>query len=475
MKRYITCLLVMLLLASCGEGSAQPAETTAAETTAAPVETSILDELGVKDFAGRTFTILDANDYPATHINMPGEEMNGDLINDALIERDAKIESLNNCKIEYVQITDAANGTDALRTSVLAGDDIYNLCISTVKGGRLATLATEGILANLCDVPYLSLESNWWSRLIYEQCMIDGKFYFTSGDISSAVYRAPGCVFLNSSLLADYKIDTDFYQMVRDGKWTVDALYAVGKDADRDLNDDGTLHASDDFFGLIHQTNQLTATMLLGGSGVFVCKNDGSGLTLSMDDTRMADIVETLQRIVRPVVFEKQNDIFEKTFIEDRAISLIHCVGTAMTTLREMNSDFMILPLPKYDAAQENHYSLINGYCDCFVGIPVNADAEFTGFIAEAMARESHIGIRPKVYELTLKGKSARDEGSSEMIDYIFNSLYIDHLEINNFGGLAAALGDVVLRGQPLASTVASYQEAANSAISDFTEAWTQK
>ena len=179
MIRYTTCLLVMLLLASCGEESAQPAKTTAAETTAAPVETSILDELGAKDFAGRTFTILDANDDPATHINMPGEEMNG--------------------------------------------------------------------------------------------------------------------------------------------------------------------------------------------------------------------------------------------------------------------------------------------------------DAEFTGFIPEAMARESHIGIRPKVYELTLKGKSARDEGSSEMIDYIFNSLYIDHLGINNFGGLAAALGDVVLRGQPLASTVASYQKAANSAISDFTEAWTQK
>ncbi|MBO5219910.1 MAG: hypothetical protein J6C52_10795, partial [Clostridia bacterium] len=126
MKRYTACLLVMLLLASCGEGSAQPAETTAAETTAAPVETSILDELGAKDFAGRTFTILDANDYPATHINMPGEEMNGDLINDTLIERDAKIESLYNCKIDYVQITDAAPGTNALRTSVLAGEDIYN-------------------------------------------------------------------------------------------------------------------------------------------------------------------------------------------------------------------------------------------------------------------------------------------------------------------------------------------------------------
>jgi len=477
MKRYTACLLIMLLLASCGEESAAPEVTggTDADTTAAPVETNRLTELGNKDFGGKIYTVLDANDYPATHINMPGEEMNGDLINDALFKRDTKIEELYNTKIEYVQITNAKAGTDALRNSVLAGEDAYNLCISTVCGGRLATLATEGLLANLCNIPYLTLDSNWWSKLMYESCRLNDTMYFTTGDISTTVYLVPACVYLNQTLLDNYKIDTDFYQIVRDGKWTVDELLNVTKDAASDLNQDNTMHVSDDFFGLVYQTNALTASMMLVGCGLSLSDNDGQSITMSLNSERAANVVEKLRLISEPIQYQVQNDIFNVTFKDDRAIALIHSIGTAKNYLRDMNSDYLVLPMPKYDEAQTSYRSMINGWGDCFVGIPKNADAEFTGFITEALAYESYENVRPQMYDLVLKQKAARDEGSAHMLDIVFDTTYLDFMGIYEFAGLPAGMANVVFQDAPLASTLASYQEAANSAITDFTEAWTQK
>ena len=172
MKRISALILALLLLltaVSCGKsgsGQEDTSSTTAAQSTATPpavtepVEPGILDDLGEKSFNNQTFTILDANDYPDMHINMPGKEMTGENIPDAVYQRDLIIEDTYGCDITYVQMTNADVGITALSNSHRAGDKAYDLCISTVSGGRLSTLATQGILANLCDMPYLSLEAN---------------------------------------------------------------------------------------------------------------------------------------------------------------------------------------------------------------------------------------------------------------------------------------------------------------------------
>lgn len=475
MKRSFAMLLAGLLLASvasCGDSASQTDDTSADTTTAEPVESSRLSELGEKNFGGKTFVILDANDYPATHINMPGEEMNGDVINDALFERDRKIEELFSVKIQYEQISGAKEGTNVLRSAELAGDAVYNLCISTVCGGRLATLATEGILANLCDIPNLTLDANWWSKLMYESCMLNGKMYFTTGDISPTTYLVPGCVYLNQTLLENYQIDTDFYQLVRDGKWTVDELLSITKDAASDVNQDGKMHVSDDFFGLVYQTNSLTASMMLVGCGESLSSNEGNSVAISLNSERASHVVEKIRQIAEPIQYAEQNDIFKLAFKDDRSLAMIHSIGTAKNYLRDMNSDYLVLPMPKYDEMQASYRSMINGWGDCFIGIPKSADAEFTGFITEALAYESYASVRPQVYDLVLKQKAARDEGSAEMLDIIFDTTYLDFMGIYEFASLPTGMADVVFKNKPLASTLASYQTKAEAAIAKLAASW---
>ena len=173
MKKYLALLLAVLMLAmtACGSSGSGGESTTSAATTQAPAETTsgaaaetepaeedILAPLGEKNFGGQAFVILDANDYPDMHINMPGKELSGDTIKDAIWNRDALIEDKYRCDIQYVQMTNADVGITALRNSNHAGDKAYDICISTVSGGRLSTLATQGVLANLCDFEELTLD-----------------------------------------------------------------------------------------------------------------------------------------------------------------------------------------------------------------------------------------------------------------------------------------------------------------------------
>ena len=105
MKRKLTLSLALMLLAltaaqavACGDStdkkgndttaSSSGNETTTAEETTAK---SLLDDLGDKDFGGRTFTFLDANGNPAAHVNIPADEETGETINDLLYQRDSVI------------------------------------------------------------------------------------------------------------------------------------------------------------------------------------------------------------------------------------------------------------------------------------------------------------------------------------------------------------------------------------------------
>lgn len=481
MKKFIALLLLASLLTSCGQ-TGTPNETdeqTESDTTTAAKEPDRLDELGNKNFGGRTFTILDANSNPDMHVNMPGDSMNGDIVNDALYERDAAISDRFNINIEYVSSSDAKTGTTALKNSVLAGDDEYTICISCLLGGALATTALEGVLANLCDNEYLSLSESWWSPLLYDQLRLGNIMYFTAGDISPAMYQMPNCLFMNTKLAENYGVNRDdICQLVRDGKWTYDEVYNITKDRSKDVNDDGVMAAADDFFGLVHQKlGGFTTTALLVGAGVELSaiSPDGNSLSVDLVSERNIDAIEKVKRVLEDVSYngwQEQNDVINKTFKGDNAILLLHVLESASVHLRDMQSDYLVLPMPKYNADQENYHSQISGWVSSYVAIPLTSDPEFAGMITEALDYYSYKYIRPKAYDLTYKQKTSRDENSAEMLDIIFSTLYLDFNCLYDFGGTASVLTNALNGTGSLASDFAAIQGKIDSGINSFTENW---
>ena len=139
--------------------------------------------------------------------------------------------------------------------------------------------------------------------------------------------------------------------------------------------------------------------------------------------------------------------------------------------LRAMETDFGLLPFPKFDERQENYYSLVDKWDPMMVGIPITADAEFSGFIANALAYESGDTLMPAFYDLCLTSKVLRDDESEGMLDIIFNSRIYDIGRIYNIGDLGGVLTALTSSRQTdFVSRFERIEAAAQRALENFIE-----
>ena len=311
-RKIAIFMLVAGLISGCiscqSTDDIQSVTETTAETVTETETTSILDELGEKDFEGRTYTIYE-NDYTDFHINIPEDTLTGDVINDALYQRDADLEERYNIVLEYHE----DDSSDPFKNSVLAGDDLYNIIISD----NMNSLVSLGVLTNLCALDDLSLDKAWWGPLIYDSIRYDDRMYFTTGDISHAVYQSPFCMFLNLALYEDLGIETDIWDLVIDGKWTLDSVIELTKGLDRDLNNDGVMDLKNDFYGIVMQPTEETTDALLSGCGEQLSGilPDGSGLGVTFSERTVA-VVEKMMQFTQKIVHEDINDVINYTFKE---------------------------------------------------------------------------------------------------------------------------------------------------------------
>jgi len=159
-------------------------------------------------------------------------------------------------------------------------------------------------------------------------------------------------------------------------------------------------------------------------------------------------------------------------------ISQVETATGAEYGLRSMESDFGIIPYPKWDEAQADYTPFTAGNYHPVLSVPqTNQDLENTSIILEAMAYEGRKTISPAFYESLLKTKTARDNESAEMIDYIFGNLSYDVGVMYNFGGILGTFGyemSTNLRAN-IVSTVEKnenkWQKAIDNLVSDIENA----
>ena len=94
--------------------------------------------------------------------------------------------------------------------------------------------------------------------------------------------------------------------------------------------------------------------------------------------------------------------------------------------LRGMNTDFGIVPYPKWDEHQEKYLTTSVAYFSMFCVPTTVKNLEMTGAVMEALCAESYKKVIPAFYEVALKSKYSRDDESAEMIDIIRSGLTFD-------------------------------------------------
>lgn len=485
-KRILLCLLAMLLTLSATACGNSANETTANETTANAdttveenaAETTALEGLAKENFNGRTYTILDANDHTDMHINIHVGELTGDAINDAIYNRDLLVSEKMGVTIAYEQTEPASPGCTQLQNNVMAGDESYQIVIGPVLGAGIANLSTNGVLYNLNEMEDADWTTPWWSALMYDTMQLKGKFLYTTGDIAASVYQAPFCVFYNVDLGIDYGLDvSDLFADVRNGDWTYEKLFTMTEGMNRDL-DGNNKYDEEDFAGIMIQTGYDSMNALMTSCGIHMSEIDEKGdLVVNLMNEKTVGTMEMMHHLYDPCFKYSSNTASTHyMFPEGRGLFLIHKVETATAALREMEDDFAILPMPKYDTTQNTYYSLVSGWVDCFIAMPKNlSDPHFNGYVTEALARAAYDIVRPAAFETTLKGKTARDAESVAMLDLIFNTLYCDFNCLHNFGSICTKMADWLVSGEGFASGYASVESAIQSAIEKLMESYSQE
>ncbi len=483
----ILSLILALLMCACTFVGCKDDKEGEQTTTGAVDTSSGSNDLEARDFTGKEFVILDANDHPEMHINY-AEDMDGTAVEQALYKRDQHLEGRSNFDIKYEQFINTDKpGISVFTTAMSSGDRPYDLVVSTASGGRLPTLACEGLLADLNAMPTLDLKQKWWSSESNEALTLGGKMYFTTGDIMASVYSAPMAVFGNKKLMAEYHIEDNLYNKVRYGEWTMEYLAEITTNITTDVNNDGKFSSADDFFGVVAQPIKMSAVGMLVGMGFensYV--QDDNLIVVNDDQETIMKLCEDIKKVVSGLEVKDGNNqnIIEDTFKNERAVFLVHLVESANSALRDMESDFAIFPMPKADEEQQNYRTYINGWVDCFMAVPSydKADteyAEYAGYVVESMARASYDIVRPVAFDQVVMYQSTRDPDAMEMLEIIFNTMYIDFQGIFDFGGSTVGTGGVstkisnyVFKNGNLASDLAGINATMKTAAATYSQQW---
>lgn len=158
-----------------------------------------------------------------------------------------------------------------------------------------------------------------------------------------------------------------------------------------------------------------------------------------------------------------------RTFKAGRAFFLGYNMSGLIDQLRDMDNDYGIIPLPKYDEAQDRYYTYGSPFGPIGICVPITNSAEqneITGAVIEAMAYLAYTEVQPLMYDITLKEKVARDERSKEMLDIIYEDIIYDWTQCLNPGDLNIVMRQLCTGAkQDPVSAIAKIYEKAEAAL----------
>ena len=406
-------------------GADSTVETSAdtAELTDLQIRQSIPDNLPEVDYGGREFRIACSEEYNF-HNEFWVEEQNGDQCNDAVYQRNEKIESRFNTKISIVSqgATDREATPKFLNKIAMAGDDAAELC-AYVNYMAYIPIGQRSCL-DWTEVPNVDLTQPWHNKHANDGATVNGKLFAICSDLSISSMTYTYAIFFNTRLTSNYDMEPDYlYDLVRSGDWTIDKFIGLTKDLYVDTNGNGSKDETDTFgFGyMICNTGDVWLTAF--NQPLTVVKDDGSLEITFMSEKTESALTKMRDYQENSLGFCEYEQLYsEETYFAGGTVAFAPLrFSAAFTALRDMEDNYSILPYPKWDTAQEIYFTNADDKFQVF-SIPTTApDPEYIGTIFEAMSAESYRSVYPTYYDVALKGKYSSDPTPAEMFDLIMS------------------------------------------------------
>ena len=442
----LAILMILPMAVACaettgGENTSAPVADTTAPTgdaTGAPEETELVSKTlpaGLR-FDGETVTIL-CRDNTFVADEMFVDDYNGAMINDAVYSRNEKVKSLLGIELEAHKIagTDNYAISNELRNAASNGETYFDIAANSTYSTIMYT--GENIFVNLKDCEYLDLDAVYWSQGFNDNASIGDAQYLATGAIALSLFRYMFVNFYNKPLLEAENCE-NLYTVVDEKRWTLDYQIQLSKDLYSDADGSGTVTEGD-------TVGFATSTILYvdpywSSCDIPIISKDADNLY--QFDLDLDKLSGTIDKLI--TLYHETNAWVDNTSTDDgkqTALGNLFSSGkVGVTCMRlcsveteqfiSMDDEYGVIPVPKYDEAQENYYTYLH---DQFTSLGITSvlasdeeRVQMLGAVLEAMALESYKTVVPAYFETALKGRYLEDSESWRMLDMIYENVRVD-------------------------------------------------
>ena len=409
MKKYLCLVLVALtmlaLLAACvdaDQGEDETLQQLESETDAAALA---LAQISV-DWDQEDFTVLAREDF---HYDEWYTENRTEVLEDAVYQRNLAFEEFCNLSLNIIP-TQTAEMNGAIKKDVQSGTGEYDLLQNHMV--HTANLASEGNLISFTTLDGVDLSAEWWDQGT-ANFMISDKIYFMNGSINYSDEGTTYVLLFNKQMAKDENIDP--YEMVYNNEWTLDNFQSLIKDVSFDSSGDGKM-TEDDTYGFV-ATWETGSTFFFGAGMRYIVCEEGQDPYLALDSSGMQKATDLLDKVLD--IFYVNNstyasdpgkeDVGKSVFVGGRGLFYNEVVMYIVSLGKEMETDFGVLPIPKYNSAQEEYITWTNGICTTSSISKAAKNPERLGPTLEALANAEISDIETYIHSCGFYRQKAKD------------------------------------------------------------------
>lgn len=434
MKRFLilalVCLMLLPVLAACGNKTTPPATTTEKKTEAGDLSSS---EESVTDVPedlykpSRDLTALDYKDeiVRILQCDFKKDEFdfnagNSETMSNAVYSRNKQVEADLGIRFEYVSVNSNSKSPNVLASKVrqnATADKKDMFHIVSQPSYYSVQLILEGLYQDLAAVEnnYLDLSRKYWTAGFMEASTVNDRYYFLVGELCTSVLDEMEVVFVNDQLVDDYLGGIDLHKLVYDKGWTYDKMLSL-------LAEVGSGEESG-VWGMSLDVNSLSIDGMLGAMKMTTVEIGENGLPqVDINNDHNVTIVEKLRDLYwnNQAVTNKGGAI--KHFTSAESIFTMNMLKNA-ENLYKSGIKYTLIPMPMYDDKQDDYVVTAHDeYSSISICASVGEDSKYTA-VVEDLCYRSHDTTYNAKYEKTYAGQYVQTLKNRKMFDYMFEHL----------------------------------------------------
>ncbi|MBQ4326820.1 MAG: extracellular solute-binding protein [Clostridia bacterium] len=418
------------------------------------------------DFGGHEFKFLNSSPIHSMYVYL-APDATGDFMDESCVLRNVIAQEKFNIRIieETQPFEELASYAQTL---IQSGDQVYDAMY--IGCTDLTPLISENLFVDLLEVPLLNIDKVWWDQQFIQRNIVEDQLFYTTSDLNLMAFDSVWAMYFNEDMMQDLGLEFP-YELVLDGKWTMEELNKYAKAA-ADLNGDSSFEY--DASGLATYGEVSVAGIenqrLYSLGAEYVERNYmGRYEFTAHENENFWDAWVALSTYFGTIdgrfLYGGEDDFLE-IFANRRALFLSAELKYAPIICDTKNA-FGLLPQPKYDEEQDSYESSVGGNVLSFCIPATNKELARTGLIVDYLTYESYRSILPRYYDTHTGYKALTRDESCQCLEIIRNT---KGLEVSVPFGWTRELSDelcsLAREGRTeIASTIETYQDACIAAI----------